>query len=68
MTIAGTTVTLTGTDEFGNMRQRDDHDRRQRPYSFTGLNPSNAAGYTVTETPPAARQPRGPDLDHHGRD
>ena len=23
-------------------------------YSFTGLNPSNSSGYTVTETPPAA--------------
>ncbi len=54
VTIAGTTVTLTGTDEFGNMRQRDDHDQRQRQYSFTGLNPSNGSGYTVTETPPAS--------------
>ena len=51
--IAGTTVTLTGKDEFGNTVSKTTTTGSSGQYSFTGLNPSNAAGYTVTETPPA---------------
>ena len=54
MTIAGTTVTLTGTDDFGNAVSKTTTTNGSGHYSFTGLNPSNAAGYTVTETPPAS--------------
>ena len=52
--IAGTTVVLTGTDEFGNTVSVTTSTNGSGQYSFTGLNPSNTAGYTVTETPPAA--------------
>ncbi len=54
VTIAGTTVTLTGTDDFGNAVSETTTTNGSGFYSFTGLNPSNAAGYTVTETPPAS--------------
>ena len=52
--IAGTTVTLTGTDEFGNAVSETTTTNSSGHYSFTGLNPSNGSGYTVTETPPAS--------------
>ncbi len=52
--IPGTTVTLTGTDEFGNPVTETTTTNSSGQYSFTGLNPSNSAGYTVTETPPAS--------------
>ena len=54
VTIAGTTVTLTGTDEFGNGVSETTTTDANGNYSFTGLNPSNSSGYTVTETPPAS--------------
>ncbi len=52
--ISGTTVVLTGTDAFGNSVSKTTTTNGSGQYSFTGLNPSNASGYTVTETPPAA--------------
>ena len=52
--IAGTKVTLTGTDLFGNAVSLSTMTDSSGSYQFTGLNPSNAAGYTVTEVPPAA--------------
>ena len=52
--IPGTTVTLTGTDTFGNVVSQSTTTNTSGQYSFTGLNPSNSAGYTVTETPPAS--------------
>ncbi len=52
--IPGTTVTLTGTDEFGNPVSETTTTNGSGFYSFTGLNPSNGSGYTVTETPPAS--------------
>ena len=58
-------------DRHRRLRQRghqDHHHQRDAgQYSFPGLNPSNAAGYIVTETPPTGLQPRRPDLDHGGR-
>src|SRR5262249_34923219 len=53
VTIPGTTVTLTGTDIFGNVINTSTTTNGSGFYSFTGLNPSNASGYTVTETPPS---------------
>ena len=50
--IAGTTVTLTGTDKFGNAVSVTTTTDASGQYTFSGLNASNANGYTVTETPP----------------
>ena len=49
----GTTVMLSGTDAFGNAVSGTTTTNASGQYSFTGLNPSNSSGYTVTETPPA---------------
>ncbi len=54
LAIAGTTVTLSGTDAFGHAVSATATTNASGAYSFTGLNPSNASGYTVTETPPAS--------------
>ena len=51
--MAGTTVVLSGTDAFGTPVSGSATTDAGGHYSFAGLNPSNAAGYTVTETPPA---------------
>ncbi len=50
--IAGTTVTLTGTDNAGNAVSRTTTTAADGSYSFTHLPGSNATGYTVTETQP----------------
>ena len=52
--IAGTTVTLSGKDVFGNIVSASTTTDASGNYSFTGLNLSNSSGYTVTETPPAS--------------
>ena len=52
--IAGTTVALTGTDEFGSSVSETTTTNAGGQYSFIGLNPSNGSGYAVTETPPAS--------------
>ena len=52
--IAGVDVTLTGTDAFGvalDVTVQTDVDGN---YLFANLPPSDAAGYTITETQPAA--------------
>jgi uncharacterized repeat protein (TIGR01451 family) len=51
--IAGVTVTLTGTDINGNAVNLSTATASDGSYSFVGLTPSNAAGYTITETQPA---------------
>jgi hypothetical protein len=51
--IAGTTITLTGTDEFGTWVFRTTTTNSSGNYIFANLNASNASGYSVTETPPA---------------
>jgi uncharacterized delta-60 repeat protein len=50
--IAGVTVTLTGTDDLGNPVNRVVQTDADGVYAFTGLRPSNAAGYAITETQP----------------
>ncbi len=50
----GVTVTLTGTDDLGNPVSLTTTTKtingQTGSYEFTGLNPSNAAGYTITQT------------------
>jgi hypothetical protein len=50
---ANVTVTLTGTDDLGNPVNVVAQTDPNGIYSFTGLRPSNAAGYTMTESQPA---------------
>jgi uncharacterized delta-60 repeat protein len=61
--IAGTTITLHGTDDLGNVVHRVAHSDAQGIYVFSELRPSNVAGYTITETQPAGyldgRESRG---------
>ena len=52
--IAGVTVTLTGTDTTGSAVTLTTTTAADGSYSFTKLAPSNTAGYTITETQPAA--------------
>ena len=51
--IAGVTVVLTGTDDLGNPVSLTTATLGDGSYTFTGMRPSNGAGYTVTETQPA---------------
>ncbi|MEK8049354.1 SdrD B-like domain-containing protein [Ideonella sp. DXS22W] len=51
--IAGVTLTLTGTDAYGNAVSQTTTTDASGNYSFSGLSPSDANGYTVTETQPA---------------
>ncbi|OYV00599.1 MAG: hypothetical protein CFE45_08455, partial [Burkholderiales bacterium PBB5] len=51
--LAGVTLTLTGTDLFGNPVSLSTTTDSSGNYSFSALPPSSAAGYTVTETQPA---------------
>ncbi len=50
--ISGVTVTLSGTDDLGNAVSATTTTDGTGAYSFTGLRPSNASGYTLTETQP----------------
>jgi hypothetical protein len=51
--VAGVTVTLTGTDDLGHVVSRTVQTDSNGVYVFLSLRPSNAAGYTATETQPA---------------
>jgi SdrD B-like domain/Prealbumin-like fold domain/RTX calcium-binding nonapeptide repeat (4 copies) len=51
--ISGVTITLTGTDDLGNSVSQTTTTDANGNYSFTGLRPSNASGYTLTETQPS---------------
>jgi uncharacterized repeat protein (TIGR01451 family) len=51
--IAGVLLRLTGTDAYGNALDRSTTTAADGSYSFTGLPPSDGAGYTLTETQPA---------------
>ena len=51
--IGGVTVTLAGTDAYGNAINRSTTTAADGTYSFGDLPPSNAGGYAVTETQPA---------------
>ncbi len=50
--ISGVTITLTGTDASGNPINESVTTDANGDYVFIGLPPSNAAGYTLTETQP----------------
>ena len=52
--IAGVTITITGRDLFGNAVNAIATTDVNGQYVFTGLRPSDGAGYTVTETQPPA--------------
>ena len=52
--LAGVTVTLTGTDDLGNAVSTTATTGATGAYSFGTLRPSNATGYTITETQPPA--------------
>ena len=49
---AGVTITLTGTDTFGNPVNRTAVTDANGAFVFNSLAPSNAAGYTLVETQP----------------
>lgn len=51
--IAGVTVTLSGTDAYGNAVNLSATTDSNGNYSFGDLSPSNGSGYTVTEAQPA---------------
>ncbi|HEV7403125.1 MAG TPA: SdrD B-like domain-containing protein [Chthoniobacteraceae bacterium] len=51
--IGGVTVTVTGTDDRGQAVSFTATSDATGAYSFANLRPSNAAGYTLTETQPA---------------
>ena len=51
--LPGVTITLTGTDDQGAAVSLSTATIANGTYSFTGLRPSNAAGYTLTESQPA---------------
>lgn len=46
-------LTITGTDAYGNAVSQTVTTNASGVYTFTGLPPSNASGYTITETQPA---------------
>ncbi len=51
--IAGVTITLSGTDAYGNAVNRTATTAADGSYKFDNLAPSDASGYTITETQPA---------------
>ncbi|MGH8027147.1 MAG: SdrD B-like domain-containing protein, partial [Pseudoxanthomonas sp.] len=51
--VPGVTLTLTGTDAYGNAVNLTAVTDANGDYSFSGLAPSDANGYTLTETQPA---------------
>ena len=51
--LAGVLIRLTGTDAFGNALDLSTTTDASGNYSFAGLAPSSAAGYTVSQTQPA---------------
>ncbi|EIJ43114.1 putative collagen-binding protein, partial [Beggiatoa alba B18LD] len=52
--IAGVTITLTGTDDLGNAVSLSTTTDSNGYYEFTDLRPSDATGYTLTQTHPTA--------------
>ncbi len=51
--LAGVSIRLTGVDAYGNAVDRTTTTDAAGVYTFAGLAPSSAAGYTLTETQPA---------------
>ncbi len=52
--VPGATITLTGTDAFGNAVSLTTTTDSSGNYSFNDLSPANVSGYVVTETQPTA--------------
>ena len=52
--IVGVTLTLAGTDAYGNAVSRTATTAADGSYSFDNLSPANASGYTLTQTQPTA--------------
>src|SRR5262249_19771831 len=50
--IQGVIITLTGTNDLGQPVNIQTTTQADGSFTFPGLRPSNAAGYTLTETPP----------------
>ncbi len=50
--IAGVTITLTGTDAYGNVVNLSTTTDTNGNYAFNDLSPSNGSGYTLTQTQP----------------
>jgi uncharacterized repeat protein (TIGR01451 family) len=50
--ISGVQLTLTGTDAYGNTVNRTATTNANGLYRFNNLSPSDASGYTITETQP----------------
>ena len=63
--ISGVTLTLTGTNDLGQAVHLTTTTNASGFYSFTGLRPSNASGYTVVETQPAGLL-QGTDIPGNG--
>jgi protocatechuate 3,4-dioxygenase beta subunit len=55
--IAGVGITLTGVDIDGNAVDRRAITAADGSYAFVGLSPSNAVGYTLTESQPSGYAP-----------
>jgi large repetitive protein len=51
--VGGVTIALTGRNDLGNPVSLTAVTLANGSYQFTNLRPSNANGYTITETPPA---------------
>ncbi|MDR0182051.1 SdrD B-like domain-containing protein [Lysobacter arvi] len=51
--VANVTITLTGVDAYGNPVNRTTTTDANGNYSFANLAPSDAGGYTITQTQPA---------------
>ncbi|MEL6860019.1 MAG: SdrD B-like domain-containing protein, partial [Pseudomonadota bacterium] len=51
--IGSVTLTLTGTDLYGNAISTTVQTQADGSYTFSNLPPSNAAGYTITQTQPS---------------
>jgi hypothetical protein len=51
--VPGVTITLAGTDDLGHAVSRTTQTDVNGVYVFLNLRPSNAAGYTITETQPS---------------
>ncbi|MGE8224980.1 MAG: SdrD B-like domain-containing protein [Stenotrophomonas sp.] len=57
--IGGVKLTLTGTDLYGNVVNREFTTAANGDYLFDHLAPSDASGYTITQTQPAAYPTNG---------
>ncbi|MBY4897841.1 SdrD B-like domain-containing protein [Cupriavidus sp. AU9028] len=64
--IAGIAVTLAGTDDLGQPVSRSTETAADGSYRFDGLRPSDAAGYTLTQTQPASYIDGGSVVGSHG--